>query len=105
MRRTASCESCGQQPNQKDAVRELVWTGFVSVDGVADSPGGAAEGHPAGGWVARAEFLPEVFALKDEELEETTALLLGRRSYETFAPYWQSFSAVGDDPPLAGRHD
>lgn len=69
-------------------MRELVWTGFVSVDGVVDSPGGEAEGHPSGGWVARTEFVPESFSLKGEELQETTALMFGRRSYEAFAPIW-----------------
>ncbi|OZC72805.1 deaminase [Rhodococcus sp. 15-725-2-2b] len=69
-------------------MRELVWTGFVSVDGVLDSPGGEAEGHPSGGWVARTDFVPEAFALKGEELSETTALMFGRRSYEAFAPIW-----------------
>ena len=68
--------------------RELVWTGFVTVDGVMDSPGGPQEGHPAGGWVFRTPFLEEAFALKGEELADTGALLLGRRSYEAFAPIW-----------------
>lgn len=68
--------------------RELVWTGFTSVDGVVDSPGGAVEGHRSGGWVARHEFLPEAFALKGEELGETTALMFGRRSYEAFGAVW-----------------
>jgi dihydrofolate reductase len=35
------------------------------------------------------EFLPEAFALKGEELEDTTALMFGRRSYEAFAPLWR----------------
>jgi dihydrofolate reductase len=68
--------------------RELVWTGFMTVDGVVDSPGGVEEGHRNGGWVFSTEFLPEAFALKGEELEETTALMFGRRSYEAFAPVW-----------------
>lgn len=68
---------------------DLVWTGFMTLDGVVDSPGGDVEGHPRGGWVMRTEFLPEAFALKGEELAETTALLLGRRSYEAFAPIWR----------------
>lgn len=68
--------------------RELVWTGFMSLDGVVDSPGGVEEGHRGGGWVLSTEFLPEAFALKSEELEETSALMFGRRSYEAFAPIW-----------------
>ncbi|BAD60203.1 dihydrofolate reductase family protein [Nocardia farcinica] len=68
--------------------RELVYTGFMTLDGVVDSPGGQVEGHRSGGWVMDTEFLPEAFALKGEELAETTALMFGRRSYEAFAPIW-----------------
>ncbi|RFU84292.1 deaminase [Streptomyces triticagri] len=68
--------------------RELVHTGFISLDGVSDSPGDTVEGHRSGGWVARTEFVPESFALKGEELSETTALMFGRRSYQAFAPVW-----------------
>jgi dihydrofolate reductase len=35
------------------------------------------------------EFLPEAFALKGEELVDTTALMFGRRSYEALAPLWR----------------
>ena len=70
--------------------RELVYTGFMSLDGVVDSPGGTAEGHRSGGWVMDTEFVPEAFALKGEELAETTALMFGRRSYEAFAPIWRA---------------
>ncbi|BBE21367.1 deaminase reductase [Arthrobacter sp. MN05-02] len=68
--------------------RELVWTGFMTLDGVVDSPGGSVEGHRSGGWVFSTEFVPEAFELKSEELRETTALMFGRRSYEAFAPIW-----------------
>jgi len=72
-------------------MRELVYTGFVSLDGVVDSPGGGpGEEHRGGGWVVNdIEFLPEAFSLKAEELEDTTALMFGRRSYEAFAPTWR----------------
>lgn len=60
--------------------RELVWTGFVSVDEVVDSPGSEAEGHRSGGWVFRVPFVPEAYSLRGEELAETTALVFGRRS-------------------------
>jgi dihydrofolate reductase len=70
-------------------MRELIYTGFMSLDGVVDSPGGGpGEEHRGGGWVAL-DFLPEAFALKGEELADTTALLFGRRSYEVFAPVWR----------------
>jgi len=72
-------------------MRDLVYTGFISLDGVLDSPGGGqGEEHRSAGWVAKdIEFLPEAFSLKGEELEDTTALMLGRRSYEAFAPVWR----------------
>lgn len=72
-------------------MRELVYTGFMSLDGVVDSPGGGpGEEHRSGGWVVEGiDFLPEAFALKGEELEDTTALMFGRRSYEAFAPVWR----------------
>ncbi|WP_433591429.1 dihydrofolate reductase family protein [Nocardia sp. CA-145437] len=69
--------------------RELVYTGFMSLDGVVDSPGGTAEGHRSGGWVMDTEFVPEAYSLKDEELADHTALLFGRRSYEAFGPFWR----------------
>ena len=72
--------------------RELVYTGFITLDGSVDSPGGTAEGHPGGGWVFDTDFVPEAYALKGEELEETTALLFGRRSYEAFSGFWPTSS-------------
>jgi dihydrofolate reductase len=71
-------------------MRHLVWTGFMSLDGVVDSPGGTAEGHRSGGWVFKdLEFVPEAWSLKGEELADTTALMFGRHSYEAFAPVWR----------------
>lgn len=69
--------------------RELVYTGFITADGIVDSPGGAVEGHPNGGWVFRTPFDADAYSLKGEELADTTALLFGRRSYEAFAPFWR----------------
>lgn len=68
--------------------RELVYTGFMTLDGVVDSPGGVEEGHRGGGWVMDTEFVPEAYALKGEELAETTALMFGRTSYDAFASVW-----------------
>ncbi|MFI6028084.1 dihydrofolate reductase family protein [Amycolatopsis magusensis] len=60
----------------------------MSLDGVVDSPGGKVEGHRSGGWVLETEFVPEAYSLKGEELEETTALMFGRRSFDAFATTW-----------------
>lgn len=68
--------------------REIVYTGFITLDGAVDSPGGTVEGHPGGGWVFDTEFVPEAYSLKGEELADTTALMFGRRSYQAFASVW-----------------
>ncbi|WP_425953489.1 dihydrofolate reductase family protein [Xylanimonas sp. McL0601] len=69
-------------------MRTLISTAFVSLDGVADSPGGEG-GYRNAGWTFKeVEFLPEAYELKGREEEEATAMLLGRTSYEAFAPVW-----------------
>ncbi|SCF22419.1 dihydrofolate reductase family protein [Micromonospora mirobrigensis] len=71
-------------------MRDLVYTGFMSLDGVVDSPGGGpGEEHRCGGWVFKdLDFVPEAWSIKGEELADTTALMFGRRSYEAFASVW-----------------
>ncbi|SEF18395.1 dihydrofolate reductase family protein [Jiangella alba] len=71
-------------------MRDLVYTGFMSLDGVVDSPGGGpGEKHRSAGWVVKdLDFVPEAWTLKGEELAETSALMFGRNSYESFATTW-----------------
>lgn len=69
-------------------MRQLIITAFVSVDGVMQGPGGD-EGWRNDGWTFRAvDFDPAAYEIKGREQEEAGALLLGRRSYELFAPVW-----------------
>jgi len=69
-------------------MRQLIVTAFVSVDGVMEAPGGE-DGYRNAGWTFKdVEFDPAAYEIKGREQEETTALLLGRRSYEAFAPIW-----------------
>ncbi|MEW1958170.1 dihydrofolate reductase family protein [Kineococcus sp. NPDC059986] len=69
-------------------MRQLVVTAFVSLDGVVEAPGGEP-GHRSSGWTFKdVEFVPEAYEIKGREQEETTALLLGRTTYEAFAPVW-----------------
>jgi dihydrofolate reductase len=69
-------------------MRQLVVTAFVSLDGVVEAPGGE-HGHRSSGWTFKdVEFVPEAYEIKGREQEETTALLLGRTTYEAFAPVW-----------------
>jgi dihydrofolate reductase len=69
-------------------VRPLIVTSFVSLDGVVEAPGGEP-GYRNAGWTFKdVEFVPEAYELKGREQDETGALLLGRVSYEAFAPVW-----------------
>ena len=73
-------------------MRTLYVTEFITLDGVIDSPGGD-DGHPHAGWTFKdVEFLPEVYAMKAQEQEEAGALMLGRTSYDLFAPVWPSMT-------------
>ncbi|EID54292.1 dihydrofolate reductase family protein [Saccharomonospora xinjiangensis] len=69
-------------------MRTLIATSFISLDGVVEAPGGEA-GYRNTGWTFKAaEFDPAAYELKAREQEEATAMLLGRVSYEAFAPVW-----------------
>lgn len=69
-------------------MRTLIVTAFTSVDGVMEAPGGEP-GYRNSGWTFQdIEFDPAAYEIKDREQEETSALLLGRTSYEAFAPVW-----------------
>ena len=70
---------------------KLIVTEFVTLDGVAQAPGGPDEdrdgGFTHGGW--QAPLLDEESgAVMFEQARSMDALLLGRRTYEIFAGYW-----------------
>jgi dihydrofolate reductase len=68
-------------------MRTLIVTAFVSADGVMEAPGGGD--HRSAGWTFKAvEFDEAAYEIKGREQQEATALLLGRRTYEDFAPVW-----------------
>jgi len=88
---------------RRAAMRKLIVSEFLSLDGVMQSPGDPDEdrsgGFEHGGWQ---------MALMDDMagemitagMAETEALLLGRVTYEIFAGYWPS---AGADEPLAEK--
>jgi dihydrofolate reductase len=72
-------------------VGELIVTEFVTLDGVAQAPGGPDEdrdgGFAYGGW--QAPLLDhESGGVLFERARSMDALLLGRKTYEIFADYW-----------------
>jgi dihydrofolate reductase len=81
---------------------KLIVTEFLTLDGVAQAPGGPDEdrdhGFTHGGW--QAPLLDEesgsaVF----EQARNMDALLLGRKTYEIFADYWP---AAPEEIPFTG---
>jgi dihydrofolate reductase len=86
------------RPAQESAMRKLIASTFVSLDGVMQAPGGPEEdpsgGFALGGWT---------FNYWDEAMDASAAgfdgqdreLVLGRRTYEIFAAYWP-FQSAGD---------
>ena len=81
---------------------KILVTTFLSLDGVMQAPGDPNEdrsgGFEHGGW--QLAYFDDVFgnALM-EAFAATGGLLLGRRTYETFAAHWPKQPA---DDPLAG---
>ncbi|WP_375387721.1 dihydrofolate reductase family protein [uncultured Amnibacterium sp.] len=70
-------------------MRTLIVTEFVSLDGVVDSPGGGS--HPRAGWTFNdVPFDAAAYEIKGREQLEAGAMIMGRRSYEEFAPVWPS---------------
>ncbi|MFF4117145.1 dihydrofolate reductase family protein [Streptomyces sp. NPDC001714] len=69
-------------------MRTLISTAFISLDGVVEAPGGEP-GYRNSGWTFKGvEFVPEAFEIKEREQKESTAVLMGRASYEAFSPVW-----------------
>ena len=77
-------------------MRKVIANEFLSLDGVAQAPGGADEdpsgGFAHGGWHMRymEDELAQQWVLRS--IREAGGFLLGRRTYEIFAAYWPNAS-------------
>jgi dihydrofolate reductase len=69
-------------------VGKLVVTEFVSLDGVMQAPGGEDFKYP--GWSFEFDRGEDGNDFKLQETLETEALLIGRKTYESFAGAWPS---------------
>jgi dihydrofolate reductase len=85
---------------------KLIVTEFVTLDGVAQAPGGPDEdrdgGFTHGGWQAPLRH-QETGGVVFEQASSMDALLLGRRTYEIFADYWPSASPESPFTGLLNR--
>jgi dihydrofolate reductase len=83
-------------------MRRIVVSEFLTLDGVMQAPGDPNEdrtgGFEHGGW--QLAYFDDIFgSTMMEAFAATGGLLLGRRTYETFAAHWPRQPA---DDPLAG---
>jgi len=74
----------------EETMGKLIVTEQVTLDGVAQAPGGPDDdrdgGFPHGGW--QAPLMDQEADNIFEQAKSMDALLLGRRTYELFAGYW-----------------
>ena len=68
----------------------IVVTEYISVDGVVEAPSGT-ETFERVGWTDAFNRGPEGEQFKWDETKASDALLLGRVTYDTFAPVWPHF--------------
>ncbi|MEV4314064.1 dihydrofolate reductase family protein [Actinocrispum sp. NPDC049592] len=82
----------------------IVINTFVTLDGVAQAPGGPEEdrtgGFELGGWTVPL-FTEQVGALIGPWHTGAGALLLGRRTYDIFASHWPKVPADHEEAPMA----
>lgn len=70
----------------------IISTAFMSLDGVIEAPGGEP-GYRNAGWTFNdIVFDPAAYTMKGEEQDAADAMLLGRESYQSFAPIWPSMT-------------
>jgi dihydrofolate reductase len=76
-------------------MRTLIVTEFITLDGIVDSPGGGD--HPRAGWTFKeVPFVEEAYEIKGREQDEAGAMLLGRVSYDEFAPVWPTMDEFAE---------
>ena len=84
-------------------MRTLISTAFISLDGVVEDPGGQT-GYRNGGWTFKSvDFVPEAYAIKGSEQLESTAMLMGRKSYELFSPVWPGMEDFRSEERRVGK--
>jgi dihydrofolate reductase len=84
-----------EEPSEGRAMRELLVTTFLTLDGVMQGPGGPKEddsgGFSHGGWSVNYwdDLMAEVM---NEATSKPFAMVLGRRTFDIMAAYWPTAS-------------
>jgi dihydrofolate reductase len=71
-------------------------TEFITADGVIEAPGGGDDYRNAGWTFSAVEFDEAAYEIKAREQKEAGALLLGRKTYELFAPIWPTMDEFAE---------
>jgi len=79
-----------KQTSKEDRVGRIVVTEYISVDGVVEAPSGT-EDFERVGWTDAFSRGPEGEKFKVDETMASDALLLGRGTYDGFAPVWPHY--------------
>jgi dihydrofolate reductase len=90
-------------PDREIAMRRILASAFISLDGVMQAPGGPEEdptgGFALGGWTAP-YFNAALGSVMGEIFGRPFDLLLGRKTYDIFAAHWPYVTDPND--PIAG---
>jgi dihydrofolate reductase len=88
-------------------VRRLIAIEFVTLDGVIQAPGGPDEdtsgGFTHGGWI-RPYADPVQSAVVRQQMSLPFDLLLGRKTFEIWAPYWPQHPDVWPEVQTATKY-
>src|SRR5687767_2422918 len=84
-------------------MRKILVGAMVSMDGVMQAPGGPTEdptkGFRFGGWVM--PYFDQAFGEELDHIFKDFDLLLGRKTYETFAGFWPYYDEDAPDGNIA----
>lgn len=88
-------------------MRKCVAIEFISLDGVIQAPGGPEEdtsgGFTRGGWIAEYGD-PQLGKFIRDNMSSQFDLLLGRKTYDIWAPYWPLNDAIWHNANLATKY-
>lgn len=71
----------------------IIATQYMSLDGVIEDPVGM-ENSGLGNWIGPYTRGPEGDKFKEDELRDAAAIIIGRRTYDGFAPVWPTVKSA-----------
>ncbi|HVT01380.1 MAG TPA: dihydrofolate reductase family protein [Patescibacteria group bacterium] len=89
-------------------MRKIIVVEFLTMDGVIQAPGAskedASEGFKYGGWMGPFFGTDEVAGQEmQKQMSQTSALLLGRKTYDIFAGFWPHHATEAEGWPQVNK--